>query len=141
MQKLGFLLVCLVLTAFCKANIITVDNDGPADFNNIQAAVNAARGGDVIIVADGIYVGAGNRDIVIPPKTITVRSENGPQFCIIDCQGTYADNHRGFYFQDSVPGPFPDPVVNGFTIINGFIVTGYEGGAGIKCYNSSPTNN
>jgi len=33
----------------------TVDDDGPADFSTIQAAVNAASSGDTIIVAAGIY--------------------------------------------------------------------------------------
>ncbi len=45
------------MTLPCGARIITVDDDGPADFDNIQAAINDANNGDTIIVADGTYTG------------------------------------------------------------------------------------
>ncbi|MDH4240248.1 MAG: hypothetical protein OEW48_11860, partial [Phycisphaerae bacterium] len=35
--------------------IIYVDDDGPADFNNIQAAIDYSNDGDIIIVAEGRY--------------------------------------------------------------------------------------
>jgi pectin methylesterase-like acyl-CoA thioesterase len=37
------------------AAIITVDDDGAADFDNIQAAVDSAGNGDEIIVQPGTY--------------------------------------------------------------------------------------
>jgi len=37
--------------------VITVDDDGEADFSNLQAAVNAANPGDVIQLAPGTYSG------------------------------------------------------------------------------------
>ena len=37
----------------------TVDDDGKADFNNIQAAVDAAVDGDEILVMPGTYTGTG----------------------------------------------------------------------------------
>ena len=58
---------------------ICVDDDGPADFNNIQAAINDANDGDRITVADGTYTGNGNRDIDFLGKAITVHSENGTE--------------------------------------------------------------
>jgi hypothetical protein len=45
----------LLLAVPCGARIITVDDDGPADFNNIQAAINAGANGDTIIVKPGTY--------------------------------------------------------------------------------------
>ena len=57
MKKGIFVLTCLLLIVPCQGKTITVDDDGPADFNNIQAAVDDANGGDTIIVADGIYTG------------------------------------------------------------------------------------
>ena len=52
-------LVTIALTALwvslCHARIITVDDDGPADFSNIQAAINDANNGDIIDVRPGVY--------------------------------------------------------------------------------------
>ncbi len=118
-------LICLFLFTFCgfaHANkVIYVDNDGPADFNNIQAAIDDANDGDTILVADGIYTGDGNRDIDFRGKAITVKSENGAQTCIIDCNGSEEDPHRGFYFHS---GEDTNSVLDDFTIKNGYQVRG-----------------
>ncbi|MHC4215163.1 MAG: hypothetical protein ACYSWP_17520, partial [Planctomycetota bacterium] len=37
------------------ADIITVDDDGVADFNNVQAAINDANEGDTVLVQPGNY--------------------------------------------------------------------------------------
>ena len=57
MRKLLFLCLFLTLPAICSAEIITVDDDGPADFNNIQSAIDASSDGDIIIVQPGHYDG------------------------------------------------------------------------------------
>ncbi len=103
----------------------------PAQYGNIQAAINAAVCGDTIIVADGTYAGYGNRDIDFLGKAITVRSENGPGSCIIDCQAS----GRGFYFHS---GEGRDSMLDGFTIINGRTY-GLRYGGGIACNRTSPT--
>lgn len=114
----------------------------PADFETIQEAVDAAAGGDTVIVADGIYRGAGNRNIDFRGKSITVRSERGPEACVIDCEGSENVKRRGFYLHG---GETHDSVIDGFTIING---SGrdleYPGGSGpgggaIACVNSAAT--
>ena len=125
-------------TSPCFARIITVDDNGPADFNSIQAAINDANNGDIITVQPGIYTGDGNRDIDFLGKVITVKSENGPENCIIDCDATYEDNHRGFYF---VHNEGRDSVLDGLTITNAYIVVMCEGGAGIYIDGASPTIN
>lgn len=43
------------LAAGSSAAVITVDNDAPADFATIQAAVDAAASGDVVLVGSGLY--------------------------------------------------------------------------------------
>ena len=96
----------------------------PAPYTNIQWAINEASDGDTVLVADGTYTGAGNKDLNFNGKAIIVQSENGPDDCIIDCEG----NGRGFYF-DSSEGQ--DSVVSGFTIMN-------SDTNGIRCANSSP---
>jgi hypothetical protein len=102
-------------------------DDGPADFNNIQAAINDANNGDTIIVADGRYTGYGNRDIDFDGKAITLRSENGPENCIIDCQ----HSGGGLYFHS---GEDKNSVLEGFAIVNG---SGGGGGA-MTVHHSSP---
>ncbi|MHC4756071.1 MAG: right-handed parallel beta-helix repeat-containing protein [Planctomycetota bacterium] len=146
MKKLLFLIWLLVVVP-CQANIITVDDDGPADFDNIQAAINLANEGDVVIVAEGVYKGTGNRDIDFKGKAITVQSTNPYDPVVvanttIDCQGTSSQRYRGFYFHNNEGA---DSVLRGFTITNGYapkiyLNGGYRTfGGGCYCVNSSPT--
>jgi parallel beta-helix repeat protein/predicted outer membrane repeat protein len=100
-------------------------------FATIQTAIDAASDGDTVIVADGTYTGIGNRDIDFLGKAITVRSQSGPDNCIIDCNGSATDQHRAFRFYN---GEGHNSVLVGFTIINSF---DWDGGA-IRCYRSSP---
>jgi hypothetical protein len=126
------------------AKTITVDDDGPADFNNIQAAIDASVDGDMILIAPGTYTGDGNRDINFRGKMLALRSESGPDRCIIDCNGTMAEPHRGFIF---CSGEGADSVLDGLTITGGYGPVNLErrpkdavGGA-ILCLGSSPTVN
>jgi hypothetical protein len=49
------LLISLFLTSTALATTWTVDDDGKADFDNIQAAIDAAQDGDEIVVKEGMY--------------------------------------------------------------------------------------
>jgi len=127
----------LAIAPTALAKIITVDDDGPADFDNIQAAINAADNGDTVIVADGIYTGAGNRDIYFLGKAITVRSidpldPNVVKQTVIDCRANNLNRHRGFYFRH---GEMSDSVLAGFTITKGYQLVG----GGMYFDHSSPT--
>jgi len=103
-------------------------------FDSIQEAIDAAIDGDTVIIQDGTYTGPGNRDIDFLGKAITVRSAapNDPNSYVIDCQGTGADEHTGFYFRNQEAS---DSRLEGITIINGF---GSSGGA-VYLAESSPT--
>lgn len=50
-----FIFVFLLTAIPCSARIITVDDNGSADFSTIQAAINNANNGDTITVAEGTY--------------------------------------------------------------------------------------
>jgi len=130
-----FVVILASLAAFhvCNARIITVDDDSPAYFNNIQAAIDYANDGDTIRVLNGTYTGDGNRDISFRGKAVTVRSLNGPENCIIDCQGSEAEPHRGFLFHNWEDS---NSVLDGFTIRNGYDPVC---GGGILCGSGSPT--
>jgi hypothetical protein len=101
----------------------------PADHATIQEAIFAAVDGDTIWVADGTYSGPGNLEIDFLGKAITLKSENGPAGCIIDCRG----EGRAFYFNS---GETAGSVLDGFTITNG---GNNDYGGGIRCMGSSPT--
>jgi len=125
-------------------NKVTADNGGlcysfttstefagyrvPEVYPTIQAATDDASDGDTIWIANGQYSGEGNFDIDFKGKAITIKSENGSQNCIIDCQF----KGRGFDFHN---GEDKSSVLDGIQIINGF-VGGF--GGGIKCTASSP---
>ncbi len=126
--------VCLLLTVSCYADVIIVDDDWPYDFNNIQAAIDYSVNGDFIYVFPGTYTGEGNRDIDFDGKAVTVQSifPEDPYFIaatIVDCNG----DGRGFIFQN---GEDANSILTGLTIING---NSDSDGAGIYCYDSSPT--
>jgi predicted outer membrane repeat protein len=103
----------------------------PDNYKTIQDAIDDASDGDIIIVADGTYTGDGNIDIDFMGKSITLKSENGPQHCIIDC----LDMSRAFEFHS---GEDANTILDGFTVTNGSV--GDYGGA-ILCTASSPAIN
>ena len=103
----------------------------PSQCPNIQAGIDSALTGDTVLVADGIYTGAGNYNIDFLGKAILVTSENGPDSTTIDCE--YIVSHRAFIFQS---GETASSVLKGFTIDYG---SHDDEGGNIYCNNSSPT--
>nr|HPQ41114.1 hypothetical protein [bacterium] len=57
----------------------------PAAGETIQDAVDIASTDDEIVLMDGIYVGTGNRNIVVPGtiERLTIRSDSYPDACVI----------------------------------------------------------
>jgi len=93
-------LVCLSIVllsaSISLARTWYIAPDGTGDAPTIQAGIDSSAAGDEVVLADGVYTGPGNRDVSIA-SGIPVRSENGdPSACIIDCQGTESEPHRGF---------------------------------------------
>jgi predicted outer membrane repeat protein len=119
---------------------ITVKADQTGDYPTIQAAIDAAGNGDVILLYPGTYTGAGNRDIDFKGKRITIRSTNPDDWSVvsatmIDCQGSQSNQHRGFYFHTSETN---QSILAGITMTNGYLYNTGSGGA-ICCRIASPT--
>ena len=108
----------------------------PRNHNTIQAAIDNASPGDIVLVRDNTWTGQGNKNIDFKGKAITVTSENGPENCVIDCE----NDGRGFIFQN---GEGNNSILSGFTITNGLSPDSEYGGGGILCLtrnsSASPT--
>ena len=124
MKKFVPVFIWLLFALPCQARIITVDDDGPADFNTIQAAINDSNDGDIVEVQPGTYTGAGNYDIEYNGKAITIRSTdpNAPNIVsstVIDGSSINdGQSHNGFYFHSNE---------NSKSTLLGLSITGFYG--------------
>lgn len=125
MKRVFFL--CTILVLLSGISVSAAELHVPGDYTTIQAAIDAAQSGDVVLVADGLYSGNGNVNIELQGKQITVQSVNGPENCIIECDYSA----RAFYIHQNETN---STVISGFTIQNGYS-TIYGGGFHIE---SSP---
>jgi len=141
MKKLAFSCIIIMFAASRLANADyyyvncftgndSADGSSSTPKRTIQAAIDICDPGDVVIVANGLYTGIGNRNIDFDGKAITLQSENGPLYCVIDCRADQANPQRAFTFDNAENN---DSILDGFTITHG-----YGWGAGIFCLNSSP---
>ncbi|MBN2128569.1 MAG: lamin tail domain-containing protein [Sedimentisphaerales bacterium] len=112
----GVILVVCVWSGGARAEVLRVDPNDPGAFATLQEAVAAAASGDTIVVAAGVYRGAGNRDVSFTDKIISLRSESGPEQCTIDCEG----QGSAFILDSGRPG----------LVLDGFSITGGQGGEG-----------
>jgi len=113
-----WLVVCvfmLTLSGTAAGRAITVDEDGPADYNKIQEAIDAAVAGDTINVASGTYY-----ENVIVNKQLKLVGDD-PNAVVIDSGG----------MGDAVTITAGNIRVEGFTIRN---ATGNDG-CGLRLYN------
>jgi hypothetical protein len=113
-MKSVIITICFVLfvPVVCASG---ADRLVPSQYPTIQAAVNAAATNDTVIIAPGTYTGDGNRDIAVNTP-ITIRSQEGPETCIIDCNGSANQNHYGFMLRGGT--------LAGLTITRGYSSSG-----------------
>ncbi len=107
------------------------DNSGFTRDNalaTIQKGIDWALPGDTVMVAEGTYTGAGNKNLDFYGRPITVKSAGGPYATIIDCQ----NSARAFLFHR---GEVANALVEGFTLTGG---SSWQGGA-IYIRQASPT--
>lgn len=95
-----------------------------APFATIQKGIYQAQEGDTVLVAAGTYTGEGNRNIDLLGKAVTLKSVAGPKSVTLDLQ-----QNRAFLASSSESLA---TVIDGFTIVGGYAVTGQDwGGIGI----------
>ena len=94
----------------------------PSAYPTLAAAVAAATNDDIIELADGVYTGPGNRNVVVTQSSLVIRSANGPASCILDL----AERGRAL----EISGLSGLVSLEGLTIRNGLIQgPGGRGGA------------
>jgi len=137
--------VCLAVSASNAAGIIYVDVDSPNEpgtgtfgdpFRKIQDGINSSLAGDTVLIKPGIYSGPGNFDLDPQGKSIIIRSiePNNPEIIaktIIDAN----QQGRGFNIHN---GEDANCIISGLSIEDACATDG-QNGAGIYCYNNSPT--
>ena len=125
-----------VLAAPAAATTYVVQPDGSGDFATIQEAVLACVNGDAVRLGSGVFTGPGNRDVDFYGRNITIASLGGdPAGCIIDCQASSGDRHRGFVLQSNEG---PSAVLRGIKITGGYAPDSpsIPGGGAVLCYGS-----
>jgi len=123
MKKLVFTLIYLLPVFTSQAMIITVDDNGSADFDNIQDAIDNSGVGDTIVVKPGTY----NRRIFFNNKSITLTSEDPNDPDIVESTIITADSGYSVSF---------DFAEDHRSVLTGFTITG----GGINCFDgTSPT--
>jgi len=118
-----FLWLCLLLSPSVIAKAATINV--PADQSTVQAGINAANNGDVVLVAPGTYF----ENINFLGKAIAVKSSAGSKVTIID--GGHANSVVTFDTGEGLKS-----LLHGFTIQNGN--SSFYGG-GILVNFASPT--
>jgi hypothetical protein len=137
---LSLLLLPPTLCATGQAAVLRV----PTEYPTIQTAIDDANDSDTVLVAPGTYTGDGNWDIDFKGKAILVKSEEGPESCIIVCnlsqplsgRPPYPVSHRGFSFNSNED---TNSIVCGFTVTSGDDRNYKDKGGAFYCEESSPT--
>lgn len=101
----------------------------PENYMTIQIALDAAIEGDIVIIGDGVYTGVGNKNLDFKGKALTLRSENGPSRCIIDCEGVGTGVN---FFPNTSPS---NQILEGLSIVNAWETAIYCDGAQIRIRN------
>lgn len=99
----------------------------PSQYKTIQAALNAARPGDRVLVAPGTY----RERIVFPGVALLLQSSHGAGRTVIDAE------YKGVAVTfDAKDGPWT--MMRGFTVTGGLVEADIARGGGVNCGPASP---
>ena len=79
MKKLFLLIPALVLSLVTNAAVINITPTSPKSSDNLRRALNDAADGDIIEMAEGLYVESNSNYIAFTGKNITVRAAAGAE--------------------------------------------------------------
>ena len=122
--------LALVAVVGLSGQLHATERHVPGEYTTIQAGIDAAQVGDTVILADGTYTGTGNTDLHLPGRAMTIRSANGPDACIIDCE----QRSRALYIEGA--GEANGVIIEGLAFINGTTQDAEEdrSGGAIRCW-------
>ena len=115
--------------SYAKTNIVTMNGDKtvtvtfsvpqtrtvPGDYTTIQEAIEAARSGDIVSVASGVYHGS----TIVLNKEITLSSTNPDDPCVVAATIIDSNGYEGGMALLFTSGATSNTVVDGFTITSG----------------------
>jgi hypothetical protein len=113
MRTIAILLHISLLAGPISAAVLDVSPDGSGPYPSLQQAMAAAAPHDTIRLADGVFTGPENRNLLLDGAELTVLSAHGnPATCVLDVEG----QGRGFLI---LTNPGSVITVQGVTIRNG----------------------
>ncbi len=124
----GLMLALLTLPVYGHQYIVNPSGG----FNAIQAAIDDAHDGDVVVLAPGLYVSDGNQPLLIDSKAITLRSQDANDAgvvaaTVLQCPVQDGNSVPALVFAGSPALP---------TVLAGITVTGGLTQAAIRCSNA-----
>jgi len=129
MKKLILGFAFLLVAIPCEARVITVDDDGPADFKIIQAAIGSANDGDTVLIYPGTYY----ENLRVNGKSITLTSIDPADANVVAATVIDGNSLGTVVSVIDVNGADANAVITGLTITNGLAKTG----GGIYCEDSN----
>ncbi|MFH1679452.1 MAG: right-handed parallel beta-helix repeat-containing protein [Candidatus Eisenbacteria bacterium] len=87
MIVLAVLLLLIAPVPRAAASILDVAPDGSGAYANLQEALAAAGPGDSIRLADGVFAGAGNRNLTLGGELTLFSASGEAESCAVDIEG------------------------------------------------------
>lgn len=115
--------------ASVSADTVLADEVHVHEGESIQAAIEGASAGDVIIVHEGTYI----ENLVLGGKAVTLRSTEPLNPAVV--LTTIIDGGASGTVITCANNEGPDTIINGFVITNGFAASG----GGVRNYQADPT--